>query len=687
MNSYTQQTRRIAVETPLGEDVLLLTAFHGREEISRLFHFELEMLSEHESIDATKIVGKNITFFVKDATDECRYFNGFVKRFSYCGMYDRLSKYRAEVVPWTWFLTRNRNCRIFQGKTVPQIIEDVFNAHGLTDFDASGITGTHPVHEYCVQYNESDFHFISRLMEAEGIFYCFKHENGKHTLVLADQKSAHEDIHDDCTIEFTSKNMSGVELTDQIYAWEHSYEYRSGKVAMTDFDFENPAGSLMAATNTVVKLENNDKLELYEYPGKYSVKTDGNDLAKIRVEEEEAGYDVVRGESMCRWFSPGFKFRLTRHHSEAEGNKGYLLTAVDHQATMGGSYMTGEGEPDLDYKNTFTCVPDSITFRPARTTPKPIVHGAQTAVIVGPDGKEFYTDKYGRVKVLFHWDRYNKADGTSSCWIRVASMSAGNGWGAISMPRVGQEVIVDFLEGNPDRPMIVGRVYNADQMPPYNPEQFPHIATIKSQSTDNAGGFNELRFDDKSGEEQIYLHAEKNHDIRVKNDTYETIGNDRHLVVENDQVEEVKNDRMETIGNDHKQKIGNDRNLIIEGKEAKLVEGAISLTVKGDVIETFDADHSEKTKGDYYLNADTICLEAKRNITLKVGQSAIAIEGDSIKMTTPGEFEIVSQGTGKVDAAGSLEMTSSGKLDVKGSLTNVKADGILVVQGSLVKIN
>ncbi len=287
------------------------------------------------------------------------------------------------------------------------------------------------------------------------------------------------------------------------------------------------------------------------------------------------------------------------------------------------------------YSCSFTAIDATQPFRSPRITPKPSISGPQTAMVVGPSGEEIYTDEYGRVKVQFHWDRYSKADENSSCWIRVAQVWAGKNWGAMYIPRIGQEVIVEFLEGDPDQPIITGRVYNDQAMPPYVPKTSPTISTLKSNSSKGGGGFNEIRFEDKKGDEQIFIHAEKNLDVRVKNDRFETVINNRHLHVEKDKFEHVDNNRSETVDADHKEEIGKDRHLNVKGKEAKEITDSMSLTVKGDVIEVFKANHSEQTTSDYYLKAKNVVIEGLDNITLSVGESYIAIESSQIEISAP----------------------------------------------------
>ncbi len=677
MSSFTQESRRLAIETPLGKDVLLLTGFSGTEEMSRLFTFQLEMLSERPSITAKEIVGKNVSWHIMMPDDTERLFNGFVRKFTYLGLNDRFTAYSAEVVPWFWFLTRNLDCRIFQNKSVVEIIEALFRDAGFSDFETSEISGAHPKWDYCVQYRESDFSFASRLMEQEGIFYYFRHANGKHIMVLGDQKRAYKNAVEN-EINFDAV-VGAPDITDQITGWQHQYEFRAGKCAHTDYNFETPHTNLLASTNTVIKVDGVDKFEIFDFPGDYEKKGDGETDVKVRMEEEEVEHDVVSGAGRCRTFGPGLKFKIKKHHCAAEEGKGFVLTRVEHAATVGGSYVSGTGDGEQIYSNRFTCIPEAVVFRPARITPRPVVSGAQTAMVVGPSGEEIYTDKYGRVKLQFHWDRYGKANEKSSCWVRVAQVWAGKNWGSMFIPRLGQEVVVEFLEGDPDRPLVTGRVYNGDCMPPYDLPTHATMSTVKSLSSKGGDGFNELRFEDKKGEEQIFIHGEKNQDVRIKNDCFEWIGHDRHLIVKNDQIEHVEHNRQEIVDNDHAEKIGNDRNLKVVGKEAKDIGASQSLVVKGDVIEVFKANHSEQTSQDYFLKATNIVIEASTNVTIKVGQSYIAIEAGGIKIGTMGTLEFESMGP--------LSLKSKAQVEIEAPQTSVQGQAMLTLKGGIVMIN
>jgi type VI secretion system secreted protein VgrG len=582
----TQTNRQLSLTTPLGKDVLLLAAFSGREEMSRPFQYRLDLLSTRQDVAAKDLVGKNVTFTVAREQGTPRCFNGFVSRFSAGGvLFQGLRQYYAEVVPWLWFLSRTADCRVFQNKAVPEVVEQVFKDLGFTDYDWQ-LKGSHPKWEYCVQYRETDFDFVSRLLEQEGIFYFFRHESGKHTLVLADQKSAYKDCPEK-EVDYSTGSLAVPHVTQ----WEHHYEFRAGKWAHTDYNFEAPATALLVATTSLVKLPPNDKYEIYDYPGQYEKKEQGEADVKVRMEEEEQACDVVVGQSNCGSFAPGGKFKLKSHACPSEAGKGYVLVAVEHSASEG-SYVTGNGTGHA-YANSFTCIPDGVQFRPARTTRRPVVPGPQPAVVVGPKGEEIYTDKYGRVRVQFFWDREGKRDENSTCWVRVAQPVAGKRWGTSFWPRVGQEVIVTFLEGDPDRPLVTGCVYNAEQMPPYlgdgpddKHKNDNKVSGFKSNTTKGGQGFNELRFDDTKDRQQVFLHAERNLDVRVKNDSLETVLGERHVLVTKDRNEKVSKNQSLTVGENQNEKVGKNHALgagqavHIKAGQAVVIEAAEGLTLK-----------------------------------------------------------------------------------------------------------
>jgi len=661
----TEQHREVGVGTPLGDDVLLVTDVSCTEQLGRLFQYDLNLVSENKQISASEIVGKNVTVRLYLAGNKIRYFNGFVNRFVQVPTAGSEARYRATLVPWLWFLTRTADCRMFQNMKVPDIIKQVFRDRGLTNFE-DRLSGTYRTWEYCVQYRETDFNFVSRLMEQEGIYYFFEHDNGKHTMVLGDSPSAHKPYPGYETIK---QRAHRAEKSEEIITqWVNETALQPGAYALDDFDFKNVQKDLQSRS-IIQRQHDQADFEVFDYPGEYRELSEGETYAKIRIEEFHSQYEHATAVCDARGISVGCTFKLIEC-PRADQNREYLITSAVYQIDAG-TFESGRSGGELTYSCTFTARNATEIFRPMRSTPKPSIPGPQTAIVVGPSGEEIHTDEYGRVKVQFHWDRYGKADQNSSCWIRVAQVWAGKKWGAMYIPRIGQEVIVEFLEGDPDQPIITGRVYNAANMPPYDLPGEKTKSTLKSNSSTGGGGFNEIRFEDKKGSEQIFIHGEKNLDIRIKNDRFETIDHDRHLHVVNKKFEHVENNRHETVDADHVEQIGKDRHLKVKGKEAKAVDQTLSLTVKGDVAEVFKSNHSEQTTKDYYLKAQNVVIEAMKNITLTVGGSYIAIEPASIEIKTSGQIKV--EGT---------------QITIKGSAkTTVQAGAMTEVKGGIVKIN
>jgi type VI secretion system secreted protein VgrG len=514
--TFTQVNRQIAISTPLGEDVLLLRAFHGFEAVSRLFSFEVELLSQDDSISFDDLVGQRVDLRVELADSSSRYFDGFVSRFSQAGRDTNLCVYHATIVPWLWFLTRTADCRIFQHKKAPDIIRQIFTDLGFSDFSLR-LHGDFVERDYCVQYRETDFNFVSRLMEEEGIFYFFEHEEGKHTLVLANDPNAHKPCPNQPTARY-ELSAGGWQEDDVVLEWRVEQEFRPGAYAATDYNFETPTSNLYSTVN------GNGKYEIYDFPGEYRRRAEGDGLVRIRLEEQETPRVVARAASDCRAFSTGYRFELLNHY-RGDLNQAYVLTALHHSGAQGVDFLSGGsgGNLELTYRNSFECIPHKTPFRPPRLTPTPIVQGCQSAVVVGPAGEEIFTDKYGRVKVQFHWDREGKRNENSSCWIRVSQPWAGKGWGGVSIPRIGQEVLVDFLEGDPDQPVITGRVYNAGQMPPYDLPAGAVVSGLKTNSTKGGGGYNELSMNDTKGKEMVTIHSQYDMGTTVEHDKSTTV--------------------------------------------------------------------------------------------------------------------------------------------------------------------
>ena len=639
----TQIERPFRIKTTLGDDALLLSSFTGYERVSTPYRFVLQLLSEDPNIDMKSLLTKPAVLSIKLDDETERHIHGLFNRIALMEYgEDGMALYQAELVPWLWFLTIFSNCRIFQNKSVPDIVEQIFKDRGYTDYQLK-LQGTYQPREYCVQYRETDFNFVSRLLEDEGIFYFFEQTEDKHTLVLADDKAAFKACPHKATAQY-SPSIGGVLDADTVFALEQENKVNTGTASLTDYDFEKPNTSLYAT------LSSSQPAEYYDYPGKYNTKSDGDHYAQLRLEEREVELATVRAKSNCMGLECGYKFTLSDHYCDA-ANQDYTLIALHHDA-KNSSYRAGKPEP-FNYSNEFEAIPNSVQFRPPRLARKPVIASTQTAVVVGKSGEEIWTDKYGRIVVQFYWDREGSADENSSCWIRVAQGWAGNQWGSIYTPRIGQEVVVTFLDGDPDRPLITGSVYNADQMPPYALPGEQTKSTVKSYSSKGGGGFNEIRLEDKKGSEQIFIHSQKDIDIRIENDRKEWIGEDRHLIVTRDKMEQVQRDSHTDITRDRIEKIGRDHHVTINGKAAVKIAGSNSLAVTGDVIEQFSGNHSSQVTQNLYLKAMQVVIEAAVGLTIKAGSNFITIGPSGVAITGT-LVQINSGGSALSGSAGSL---------------------------------
>jgi type VI secretion system secreted protein VgrG len=620
----TQQGRPFRFKTPLGADTLLLESFSGYESLSKPYRYVFRVLAESQNIDMKGLLTKPVVLSIELPHDKERHIHANVRSMKMLESGDDgLVAYEVEAVPWLWYLSLFHDCRIFQNKSVPDIVQQVFKDRGFSHYRLA-LQGSFPPREYCVQYRETDLNFVSRLLEEEGIFYFFEHTDSEHTLVLANQQgsipvSPHQP---------EARFMPSVAVfeDDMVTTLEAEQRLETGKWTMTDYDFEKPNNDLAST------LSSDRKGEYYDYPGNYLTKDDGDRYARIRLEEEEVGLNTVRADTSCKGFEAGYKFTLKDHFRD-DLNQQYVITSLRVEA-RNSSYRSDPTAEPPEYHNRIEAVPASVPYRPRRIARKPVVEGTQTATVVGKSGEEIWTDKYGRVKCQFRWDREGKADENSSCFIRVGQAWAGKQWGCITIPRIGEEVIVSFLEGDPDRPIITGRVYNAVQMPPYPLPDQQNLSAMKSMSSKGGGGFNELTFDDTKGKEQVLFHAQYNMDVRVKNNEYKTVEKDLHLTINQDRFEHVKNDFHATTDRDTVQQIGRDNNLEVKGKQAIKVTGSHTLQVTGDVAEVYKANHSEDTTGNVFIKSGSnLVVEGATCITLKCGGSSVVLNASGVSIT------------------------------------------------------
>jgi type VI secretion system secreted protein VgrG len=663
--SSAQQNRSAAVSSPLGQDVLLFHHMTVREQLSQPFEIDLEVLSEDFQISLADVLGQPLSIRLDLPEGAQRFFHAYCSQFSFAGQHRNYAIYRATLRPWLWFLSRTADCRIFQEMTVPDIVQEIFREHGFSDFE-NQLSETYREWEYCVQYRESDLNFVSRLMEHEGIYFYFTHEADKHTLVLADSYSSHGFFEGYEETPYYPPNSR--RERDHVSEWEVSQTVQPGVYVLTDFDFERPRTDLKTQ-NTVQQSHPMDDFEVFDYPGTYMQSSDGEQYVKNRVEELAAQHERAVGEGNARGLAVGYLFALVKFPRDDQ-NREYLILSAEHTVKDFSYETQAKADSGVDYRGNWTVMPSSQPYRPPRVTPKPVVKGPQTAIVVGKEGEEIWTDEYGRVKVQFHWDRYGERNENSSCWVRVAQLWAGKTWGAMHIPRIGQEVIVHFLEGDPDQPIIVGRVYNGDQMPPYALPDHQTQSGIKSRSTKEGDGetFNELRFEDKKDEEEIYFHAEKNFVRVVENNDSLTVGFDKQD--EGNQTIDIYNNRTVTIdqGNETFQVKTGNRDVIIDtgndthhvkqgNREVKVDQGNDTLTIaQGNLTVSIDAG-----KG---------TIEAAQSLEFKVGGSSIKIEPAKITISSP-----------------QIAVTADAEVAVSGAIAKLSGDATAEISGGVVKIN
>jgi type VI secretion system secreted protein VgrG len=709
---------------------LRVTQFSGHEGLSELFRFDVQLYCEDGAIAFDDVVGRPACLTIADAANP-RFVHGIVARFEQGEMGKKLTPYHITLVPRAHHLELRSDQRIFQELTAPEIVKKVLEGAGLTagdDFRIS-LQRAYVKRTYCVQYAETDWAFVSRLLEEEGIFYFFEHEAAKHVLVLADTPAAYAPIAGDATVPFRPEE-GALRGGEDVNHFRYAEGMRSGKVTLRDYNFEKP--SLLLEGEAAA--DRYGDLEVYGYPGDFDAAAAGSSTAKVRLEERQAMRRLGEGGGSCARLVPGFTFSLSEHAREAFNRK-WLVLGVSHEGVEAHAFGADDQPPRYD--NRFRVVPSDVAFRPPCVTPKPSVRGVQSAIVVGPAGEEIHTDAYGRVKVQFLWDRLGKKDDKSSCWMRVSQLWAGEAWGGMHIPRVGQEVLVDFLDGDPDRPIVVGRVYHGANLPPYALPAEKTKSTIKSSSTPGGGGSNELRFEDKKGSEEVFLHAQKDLTIGVENDKNQTVGHDETLSVTNDRSISVghdqsttvahdasltvSNDRTASVGNDEKASVGHDQLLSVGNDKTESVGNNLALSVakvldlavgeaasaafgKGLAVSVGQGQDVE-VSGDVNLAIggsrtteikleDTLKVESK--ITITCGETKIVVEkngnvtveGATLAIKATADVRIEASGKVEVKATGDVKVESSGKVDVKGSgPMSLDASGPVKVKGTNVGIN
>jgi type VI secretion system secreted protein VgrG len=663
MSASAQATLPIGIATPFGDGKVILKNIQGDERTAGPFQYTVELVSSDDALDFSKIVGKGVTITMPLASGGKVYRHGIVTRFVHAGKNVRYTTYIADIHPQFWLLTLTSDCKIFQNKTAIEIVKQVLSDGGVTDVkDAT--TRTYATREYCVQFNETSFNFVSRLLEEEGAFYFFDHADGKHTMVLADDSSAYIQ----CAYSEIHVRGTMASWGDEDSLTDCSIEEQSvvKKYQTTDYNFQTPSTSLLGSA------EGNGTGAIYEYPANLDSKSDVDTRSGVALAAFESTKRILRGSTGCRAFGPGIRFTLT-DHSRSDVNTEYVVTGFHFRADQS-TMFTGSVE----------AIPTAAEFHPRRVTPRPYIAGSQTATVVGKSGEEIWTDKYGRIKVHFHWDQLGRRDENDSCWIRVAQGWAGKSWGNIFIPRIGQEVIVSFLDGNPDRPIVTGCVYNGENVVPYTLPDEQTKSTMKSNSSKGGGGFNEVRFEDKKDAEEIYIHAQKDHTVEILHDQKTTIGNDQTITIKNNRTTTIQ-EKDETLIVDK----GNRAVKVNTGNETHEVKGKRDLTVTGKETHTNKADYEMTVGGNFTLKVQgNISIEAQGSVSIKSGTSFENQAGTSLTNKAGTSLEN-NAGTSLTNKAGTtMENNAQIQLTNKaGATQTVDGGGMLTLKGGMVKIN
>ena len=652
----TDDNRPIKLTTPFGKDVLLFAQMSASERLSQPFHLELSVLSEKGDLDGNKILGHpvSVEFPLASGGGE-RVFHGLVSDFTQLSYDERHHEYQVTVRPWFWFLSRTADCRVFQNMSVQEIFEALAREKGFSEFRFT-LKGTHRKLAYCVQYRETAFNFLSRLLEQEGIYYFFEHSEQKHTMVLVDDSASHKVAVGYDSVPYYPPSLPNTRRTrDHLTSWTHVRTVQPGVYATSDFDFKKPTTSLLK-TQSIERQHAVANFEIFDYPADLPAKKDEDTaaledeserVAKTRIEELQASHLVAHGQGNAMGLAVGAQFKLADYPRDDLNIKYTIVAATLSVASN--AHQTGKSE-GVQYHVAVEAIDARTQYRPPRATPKPVVQGAQTATVVGKAGEEIDTDEHGRVKVQFHWDRKGARDDKSSCRIRVAQVWAGQQWGAIHIPRIGQEVIVSFLEGDPDRPIITGRVYNGKHKPPY---ALPANATqsgIKTRSSKggNDKTFNEIRFEDKKDSEELVIHAEKDFKVDVENDATWRVG------LNEDSPTKDKGHAKAIIGKKLHVDVGDEITFVTGNSKIVMKKnGDIDITCKNLSVKASDA---------IKLKADK---EVKVDGTMEVGIKSLKV---MIEGTT--QVGIKSSVSTKVEGT-MLDLSASGIASLKGALTKI----------------
>lgn len=727
--------RTFTLESPL-KDKLLFARLTGTESLGALYEYQLTAFSPRADIAPNELLGKQLVVTMALGGSDKRHFSGYATSMRRSvSSHQGFTVYEITLRPWLWFLTRTSDCRIFQERSVPEIVAKVFEDEAAQSIDQSGLSGTYRSWTYCVQYRETDFNFVSRLLEQEGIYYYFEHTASGHQMMLCDGPGAHKPVGGVATFDFLPNVDPRIDR-DAVVSVTDTLRVEPGAYALDDYDFKQPGQALAATRKPAFPLSHaKADYELFDYPGEFDVAAEGEDYAAVRIEESQSRAETFGFIGRERFAAVGRRFKL-KGHPRREFDQEYLITETTFHAEES-NYGSG-GDPGTQWSLSFSGIRHRQTFRPPRTTPKPVIQGVQTAVVTGPGGQEIHTDKYGRITVQFHWDRYGKKDQKSSCWIRVGTPMAGKGWGMVAVPRIGHEVIVSFEEGDPDRPLVIGSVYNGDNPPPWALPAHATQSGVLTRSSEKgaAANANAIRFEDKKGSEQLWIHAEKNQDIEVENDETHAVGHDRTKRIGHDERTSIGHDRTEQVGNDETVTIARNKTVSVGVNHSEMIGSAMSITVGGTLTESVAVNYAETVGGAMELTVGGVLVTtvggalsetvgAARTATVGGGSTesvgadkTVSVGGHSTEsvakdssLTISGEQSIKVAKAMRTEVAkeysvqakkiqltaddeiclkcgqAEIVMKKNGDITIKGKAINIKGSGDVVIKGSKVLSN
>lgn len=657
--------RLASLLAPKAGEQLVLSQMSVSEGLSMPFHCDITAQSEDDSIDLASMLGKvfSVEWRLKEGTS--RYFSGVLTTAQYLGRPDGDAVYQLIVEPFFSLLSRTSDCRIFQHQTVPDIVKQVLQEQGFGDVELR-LSNQYQPWEYCVQYRETLLDFIQRILEHEGIYYFFEHELDRHVLILADHQGAHGPIEGQSSIPFLAPGSDSALLGGGCFQqWQHAETICSGRYALRDYDLERPRNDLSVQAQQVRGHEYAD-LAFYDYPGHYQTLTVGEGYAKHRLQSLQQQYEVMSGSGNALGLSPGRTFTMEKHLRQLY-NQEYLVISVSHQLSIGG-YRSGSEEA-FSYQNTVQSIPFSTPYRPAIKTLKPVVEGIQTAVVTGPSGEEIWTDELGRVVVQFHWDRLGAHNENSTCWVPVSHQWAGKQWGVQFLPRIGDEVIVSFIEGNPDRPIITGRLYHGQNKPIYELPSQKTQSGIKTHSTPGglADQFNEIRFEDQLGSEELSIQAQKDHRIQVKNDQSIKVGRYKTETVGINSAETIGVAKELTTGGLYQVTVGGMMNETVAAAKAEevgltknvLVGLNMSESVAGEMTVSVGKDRSVTVTEASTHQAKQIAITAEEELSITVGKAQLIMKEDGTIQLSGNDIEV--SGSGGIAVKASNNIVLKGK--------------------------